>query len=176
MKKLIAVLLIVGLCNVLISTASATESETILFLENQLGCILPPCPLQTIHRLVRDGLIERKAFFHADSVSYFKVKKAFKVFGMPVSIVSAFDEGDRNILWHKYFTRAPGTSPGHFIAVIIDWPIEKVKKHIIQKELINLDIGVVDYPPYNINRTGISIRCNGLFREDDDDDDLSFQG
>lgn len=144
------------------------SSEAILFLENQLACILPPSPLKAIHRLVSEGLIEKKAFAHADSVSYFKVRKTFKVFGMPVSIVSAFDEGNRDNLWHEYFTRAPGTSPGNLIAVIIDWPKDKVKNHIIENEITGLNIWPADYPPYNIKKMATEIHCNGSFRERED--------
>ena len=114
-------------------------------------------------------MIGKKAFAHADSVSYFKVKKAFKVFGMPVGIISAFDEGDRDNLWHQYFSRAPGTSPGHFIAVIIDWPKDKIKKYIIEKEIIRLDIEKALYLPFDYEKGKIQIRClGGFYREDPD--------
>ena len=56
MKKLMIMLLIIGLYHFPISIIYATESEAVLFLEKQLACILPPSPLKTIHRLASEGL------------------------------------------------------------------------------------------------------------------------
>lgn len=85
----------------------------------QLACLRRPNPTPTITHLVRSRLIDLKNQQGYDSISCWKLSKPFRLKGLPITAVCAYEDDDLIKQQHPgYYWRGPGTSPGVQLTIV----------------------------------------------------------
>ena len=109
-------------------------------LENGLSCKDTPKPYEIISQLLKAKKVSNTNLGY-DSIAYFKVIKPLYVWGLKVKYIYGHDEEVGEPYYSKVFVRAAGTSPGHFIGVIVAEPIDSVKGKLAKFNFKKMNIG-----------------------------------
>lgn len=132
-------------------------------LENQLNCIKNPEPGKVIRAMLTNGML-KKTKFNADGIPVLAPTSDIYLYGKKVKFVTGWEiESDGSV--KKLFSRGPGTSPPHFIAVLLDANPRDV--HYMERKTKIAD-DYIEYPYSSIEETdsyyeksGTTITCYG---------------
>lgn len=101
-----------------VPTTVGGVAASIRALEDQLRCANNPEPGKALLALITNGLLSEPTEF-GDGVPTLLPRGELEVFGHHVVSVHGFEEDPKGRA-KDLFPRGPGTSPGHFISIVLD--------------------------------------------------------
>ena len=141
------------------STAGGVAAS-VRALEDQLRCASNPEPGKALLALIANGLITEPTEF-GDGVPTLLPRGELKVFGHNVVSVHGFEEDPKGRA-KDLFPRGPGTSPGHFISIVLDAQPSSVDYKPVQYPDDSWAGSTISEAPDGPGRTEIECRGRGV--------------
>lgn len=129
-----------------VATVAEGDTAAAQSIAQQMVCTERPNPTPVLRYFVKRGLIRVKEMVGQDSISCWKLKRAFDLNGLPITGICAYEDDPLVLaLDPDFYWRGPGTSPGVRLDVVTDAPRPAIeawaaKAYVDPKQIETTDI------------------------------------